>query len=59
MRRAARHGDGWVTDLQMTPWSEKILVEMGVGAIMQQQPSLEVKQDAIKRYADEVIAQFS
>lgn len=48
-----------VTDLQVTPWSEQILAEMGVGAIMQQQPSLAVKQDAIKRYADEVIAKFS
>jgi len=45
-----------VTDLQVTPWSERILAEMGVGAIMQQQPSLAVKQDAIRRYADEVIA---
>ena len=51
--------DMGVTDLQVTPWSEKILAEQGVGAIMQQQPSLEVKQDAIKRYADEVIARFS
>lgn len=48
-----------VTDLQVTPWSEKILAEMGVGAIMRQQPPLEVKQDAIKRYADEVIVKFS
>lgn len=47
-----------VTDLQVTPWSERILAEMGVGAIMQQQPSLAVKQDAIKRYAEEVIAKF-
>ena len=51
--------DMGVTDLQVTPWSEKILAEQGVGAIMQQQPSLEVKQDAIKRYADEVITKFS
>jgi len=29
---------------------------MGVGAIMRQQPSLEVKQEAIKRYADKVLA---
>lgn len=48
-----------VTDLQVTPWSERILAEMGVGAIMQQQPPLSVKQDAIKRYADEVITRFS
>jgi probable F420-dependent oxidoreductase len=51
--------DMGVTDLQVTPWSEKILAEMGVGAIMQQQPSLLVKQDAIQRYADEVIAKFN
>ncbi len=44
-----------VTDLQVTPWSERILAEMGVGAIMQQQPSLEVKLEAIKRYAGEII----
>jgi probable F420-dependent oxidoreductase len=47
-----------VTDLQVTPWSEKILAEMGVGAIMQQQPPLEVKQQAIERYAEEVISKF-
>jgi alkanesulfonate monooxygenase SsuD/methylene tetrahydromethanopterin reductase-like flavin-dependent oxidoreductase (luciferase family) len=47
-----------VTDLQVTPWSERILAEMGVGAIMQQQPSLAVKQDAIRRYAEEVIAKL-
>lgn len=51
--------DMGITDLQVTPWSEKILAEMGVGAIMQQQPSLDVKQDAIRRYADEVIAKFA
>ena len=48
-----------VTDLQVTPWSERILAEMGVGAIMQQQPSLAVKQEAIERYSDEVIAKFA
>ncbi|QDX80133.1 hypothetical protein B9N43_01985 [Denitratisoma sp. DHT3] len=46
-----------VTDLQVTPWAHPgILAEMGVGAIMQQQPPLEVKLEAIKRYADQVIA---
>jgi alkanesulfonate monooxygenase SsuD/methylene tetrahydromethanopterin reductase-like flavin-dependent oxidoreductase (luciferase family) len=45
-----------VTDLQVTPWSEKILAEMGVGAMMQQQPPLDVKLAAIERYAEEVIA---
>jgi len=34
------------------------MAEMGVGAIMQQQPSLETKQEAIRRYADKVIARF-
>lgn len=48
-----------VTDLQVTPWSERILAEMGVGAIMQQQPSLEVKLEAIKRYAGEMIVKLS
>ena len=47
-----------VTDLQVSPWSEAILAEMGVGAAMRQQPPLEVKLDAIRRYADEVIARF-
>lgn len=49
-----------VTDLQITPWSVPgILAEMGVGTIMQQQPPLTVKQEAIRRYADQVIARFS
>jgi probable F420-dependent oxidoreductase len=51
--------DAGVTDLQVTPWSERILAEMGVGAIMQQQPSLATKQDAIRRFADDVISKFS
>ena len=51
--------DMGITDLQITPWSVPgIMAEMGVGAIMQQQPSLEVKQEAIKRYADKVISKF-
>ena len=50
--------DMGITDLQVTPWSERILAEMGVGAIMQQQPSLAVKQQAIERYAEEVISKF-
>ena len=46
-----------VTDLQVTPWSVPgILAEMGVGAIMQQQPPLAVKLEAIERYAERVIA---
>lgn len=48
-----------VTDLQVTPWSEQILAEMGVGAMMRQQPPLAVKQEAIKRYADQIIAKCS
>jgi alkanesulfonate monooxygenase SsuD/methylene tetrahydromethanopterin reductase-like flavin-dependent oxidoreductase (luciferase family) len=46
-----------VTDLQVTPWSVPgILAEMGVGTIMQQQPPLALKLEAIKRYAENVIA---
>ncbi len=49
-----------VTDLQVTPWSVPgILAEMGVGAIMQQQPPLAVKLEAIKRYTGQVIAKCS
>lgn len=52
--------DMGVTDLQVTPWSVPgILAEMGVGAIMQQQPPLDVKLEAIKRYAGQVIARFA
>ncbi len=48
-----------ITDLQVTPWAiPGMLAEEGVGAIMQQQPTLAMKQDAIKRYADQVIAKF-
>lgn len=47
-----------VTDLQVTPWSTPILAEMGVGMIQQQQPPLEVKLEAIKRYSDQVIAKL-
>jgi probable F420-dependent oxidoreductase len=46
-----------VTDLQVTPWTlPGIQAELGVGALMQQQPPLTVKQQAIKRYAEEVIS---
>ncbi|RLQ21071.1 TIGR03619 family F420-dependent LLM class oxidoreductase [Seongchinamella sediminis] len=48
-----------VTDLQTTPWTERILAEMGVGASMRQQPPLQAKLEAVKRYADEVIAAFA
>jgi alkanesulfonate monooxygenase SsuD/methylene tetrahydromethanopterin reductase-like flavin-dependent oxidoreductase (luciferase family) len=52
--------DMGVTDLQVTPWTlpGSVQVEEGVASSMQQQPSLAVKQDAIRRYADEVIAKF-
>jgi len=49
-----------ITDLQVTPWTlpGSVNVEEGVSSSMQQQPSLDMKLDAIKRYADEVIARF-
>lgn len=48
-----------ITDLQVTPWTQvAVSADQGVGAIMRQQPSLAMKQDAIRRYADEVIARF-
>ncbi len=46
-----------VTDLQVTPWAMPgMLADMGVGTIMQQQPPLQVKLNAIKHYAETVIA---
>ena len=49
-----------VTDLQITPWTmPDTPAELGVAAFMQQQPSLDVKKDAIRRYADEVISKFA
>lgn len=48
-----------VTDLQVTPWSEQVLAEMGVGAIMRQQPPLSVKIDAVRRYADQIVSKCS
>jgi len=48
-----------VTDLQITPWASPVLLaEMGVGMMMQQQPPLQVKLDAIRYYAETVIAKF-
>ena len=48
-----------ITDLQVTPWTEPgIQAELGVSA-MREQPPLPVKQEAIKRYAEEIIAKFS
>jgi alkanesulfonate monooxygenase SsuD/methylene tetrahydromethanopterin reductase-like flavin-dependent oxidoreductase (luciferase family) len=47
-----------VTDLQVTPWTEPgIQAELGVTA-MREQPPLEVKLEAIKRYGEETIARF-
>jgi len=48
--------DMGVTDLQVTPWTmPSILAELGVSA-MRMQPPLPVKQDAITRYAEDMIA---
>jgi probable F420-dependent oxidoreductase len=53
MRRLEDMG---VTDLQVAPWTQaSILAELGVSS-MAMQPPLAVKQEAIKRYADEIIA---
>ena len=50
--------DMGVTDLQVTPWTQSsIMAEIGVSA-MRNQPPLAVKQEAIKRYADNIIAKF-
>ena len=47
-----------VTDLQVTPWAQPgIQAELGVSA-MREQPPLEVKLEAIKRYAEKTIARF-
>jgi probable F420-dependent oxidoreductase len=47
-----------VTDLQVTPWTYYAeQVEPGVAA-MREQPPLGVKQEAIKRYAEEIIAKL-
>jgi len=48
-----------VTDLQVTPWTlPGIMAELGVSA-MRVQPPLAVKQEAIKRYAEAMIAKCS
>ena len=48
-----------VTDLQVTPWTDPgIQAEVGISA-MRVQPPLEMKQDAIKRYADKIIAKVN
>ena len=48
-----------VTDLQVAPWTDaKLLAELGVTS-MREQPPLAVKQEAIKRYAGEIIAKVS
>ena len=49
-----------IPDLQVTPWAvPSLAAEDGVGKIMQQQPTLQTKRDAIRRYADQVIARFA
>lgn len=49
-----------VTDLQVTPWTmPDTPAHLGVQAFMKQQPPLAKKRDAIRRYADEVIAKFA
>jgi probable F420-dependent oxidoreductase len=51
--------DMGVTDLQVAPWTlPSVLAELGVSS-MRLQPPLAVKQDAIKRYADSIIAKCS
>jgi alkanesulfonate monooxygenase SsuD/methylene tetrahydromethanopterin reductase-like flavin-dependent oxidoreductase (luciferase family) len=48
-----------VTDLQVTPWTmPDTPAHLGVAAFMQQQPPLQEKCDAIRRYADEMISKF-
>jgi probable F420-dependent oxidoreductase len=48
-----------VTDLQVAPWTDpKLLADLGVTS-MREQPPLAVKQEAIKRYAGEIIAKVS
>lgn len=49
-----------VTDLQVTPWTHpgSVQVERGLASSMQQQPSLPVKLESIKNYADKVISKF-
>ena len=47
-----------VTDLKVTPWTlPGIQAELGVSS-MREQPPLAVKQEAIKRYAEDMIAMF-
>jgi probable F420-dependent oxidoreductase len=48
-----------VTDLQVAPWTmPSVLAELGVSS-MRVQPPLAIKQEAVKRYADDVIAKCS
>jgi probable F420-dependent oxidoreductase len=49
--------DMGVTDLQITPWTQPdIQAELGIAALMQQQPPLAVKLAAIRRYAETIIS---
>ncbi len=55
-----RLDDLGITDLQVTPWAiAGMAADEGVGKAMQQQPTLQTKQDAIRRHADRVIARFA
>ena len=48
-----------ITDLQVAPWTDpRLLAELGVTS-MREQPPLAIKQEAIKRYAGEIIAKVS
>lgn len=52
--------DMGVTDLQVEPWSDPaIQAEIGIGGIMRQQPPLAMKLEALKRYAEKIIARCS
>ena len=48
-----------VTDLQVAPWTDpSLLAQLGVTS-MREQPPLAIKQEAIKRYAGEIIAKVN
>jgi hypothetical protein len=48
-----------VTDLQVAPWTmPSVLAELGVSS-MRVQPPLAIKQEAVKRYAGDIIAKCS
>jgi len=48
-----------VTDLQVAPWTlPRVLAELGVSS-MRMQPPLAIKQEALKRYAGDIIAKLN